>query len=361
MTRTRKTGRLLLGVLLALVVASTAGTASAADPPTARAAVSSVARTLVAPGTAVSASSAASWTAGGLIATSAPRTQAVSSSSGFVSVGGCTFYATSASAGAYCSSGVPGDVVTLAEYLHGRPFVPCRYFPLPEGMYLNAPVQPGGEWRLKACFQNVDMQRSWGGRSVEVEIFQQFVRDGEEPELPDYMDAFWNFQADRNYYPIPRISFGPSNPARVGAYTYFWTTWVEALDNGKEAEPDYRIRYNTGEGLMYLHATIHDVVIHPGLVEMGPIDCGKADVVFDVDASDAIPDSEGGSQPSECWTQYTHSTASRDDDTVQVRATAYWRVTVERPDGSVRASLGDFHYETNQRLAVAEIQTLTDW
>jgi hypothetical protein len=92
------------------------------------------------------------------------------------------------------------------------------------------------------------------------------------------------------------------------------------------------------------------------------VDCGKADVVFDPAARDAIPQDQGGSQPSRCWTRYTHSTASRDEHyTVQIRVVTYWHVTVLDANGAVRADLGTFHYVAKQRLGVAEVQTVVNW
>ncbi|HEY7044612.1 MAG TPA: hypothetical protein VH419_13160, partial [Nocardioidaceae bacterium] len=167
---------------------------------------------------------------------------------------------------------------------------------------------------------------------------------------------------ERNYYPLPRIGTGPSNMARVGSYQYFWATWVEALNTTKTTQPSFRIAYNTiSAGTVYLHATISDLTIHPGVDGMDNIACGRADVPFDPDAKDTIPQSKGGSQPSDCWTVYTHSSASEDNETVWLDGTATWHVQVEAPNGTPLAQLGDFHYVVTQRQAVGEVEPLTDW
>lgn len=106
---------------------------------------------------------------------------------------------------------------------------------------------------------------------------------------------------------------------------------------------------------------VHDVVIYPGVDGMDPVHCGLAIQRFDGRLGDAIPRSEGGSQPSRCWLKYSHSTAFSANQTVQIHADAYWRVTVETRDGQVLRRLGDFHYSAFQRLGVAEVQTLVDW
>lgn len=117
-----------------------------------------------------SSSSSSSWTAGGLIdgspgalparqlMTGAPGT----GSTGFAQVGACTFYATSASAGAYCGAGYGGpNPPSLQAWLAGRPFIPCRFFEVPTGMVINGGTAPGGHWMLKACFENVDPTKPW--------------------------------------------------------------------------------------------------------------------------------------------------------------------------------------------------------
>lgn len=318
---------------------------------------------------AISGAPLSAWTAGGLIEPSGRSQFAASSESGFGQVGGCVFYASSSSAGGYCATGggITGPAQSLAAWLHGQEFYRCRFMPVPDGMYINAPDRPGGRWMLKACFQNYELSEPWGGRDTTVEIFIQFVKNDEDLSrppytLPGYMEQFWDYQANRNYYPIPRISVGPKSYALVNTYTFFWTSWVDAIDSSKQVDPDYKIPYQTLTlGEVYLHAAIGKVTIHPGLQEMEKIECGKADVPFDPEASDYIPDSEGGDQPSECFTVYEHSTASRDEDTLQIRATAYWRVTVEDANGEILADLGLHHYEADQRMAVAEVQTLTGY
>lgn len=317
---------------------------------------------------AISGAPLPAWTAGGLIQPAASQFTAATSS-GFAQVGGCTFYASSSSAGGYCATGggISGPAQTLQGWLGGKKFYECRFIEVPHGMYINAPDRPGGRWMLKACFQNVDLGQPWGGQDVTVEIFVEFVEHDEDISkppytLPGYMEQFWDYQADRNYYPIPRISVGPKSYALVNTFTFFWTSWVDAIDSSKQVDPDYKIEYQTiSQGTVYLHAQIDEVTLHPGLREMEPIECGKADVPFDKDARDQIPDSEGGDQPSECFTVYEHSSAFKDTDTVQIRATAYWKVTVEDGNGTILADLGLHHYEADQRLAVAEVQSVAGY
>jgi hypothetical protein len=312
-----------------------------------------------------------SWTAGGLIGAnpgSFPTqrlTAGVSGNGGpgFAQVGACTFYATGASAGGYCGAGYGGPhPPSLQAWLAGRPFIPCRYFDVPAGMVINAGSAPGGRWMLKACFEHVDPTQPWGGRNMIVDIFGEWVPDGKDIDIPGYMETFWSHVAHENFYPVPRISVGPTQPALVDTYTFFWASWVKAQDSTQPAEENYRIAYNTlTEGMVYLHMRVHDVVINPGVEGMDPVHCGIARKQFDTGAPDAIPRSEGGSQDSECWLRYAHSTAFRDNQTVTIHADAYWHVTVETPGGQVLRDLGDFHYAAYQRLGVAEVQTLVDW
>ncbi len=338
-----------------LVAASSAGSAGDAPP-----------RHAVATADAAATVRSSSWTAGGLIDTSTAAPSPAVAPSGFAQVGGCTFYASSASAGGYCSSGGGSAIQapTLAAWLHGRTFYPCRFFPVPDGMVINAPSPNGGRWMLKACFTGFDLNRPWGGPDIHVEIAAQWVKDNEETRVPgdEYMDDFWSIQSDRNYYPLPRINYAPSTPFRVGNYSFFWATWVKALNSTKEARPEYRIPYNTTtQGTVWLHAKVENVRLYSGVEGSEPIDCGVANDAFDPNAHDAIPRSEGGDQESDCWTVFEHSTATEDRLTVQMRGQATWRVTVEDGSGQVLANLGDFSYTVTQRLAVGEVQNLVDW
>lgn len=315
--------------------------------------------------------SAGSWTAGGLIDANPASVGAEqltagvpgTGGTGFAQVGACTFYATSASAGGYCGAGYGGpNPPSLQAWLAGRPFIACRYFDVPAGMVINAGSAPGGRWMLKACFEHVDPGQPWGGRNIIVDIYGDWVPDHTDISIPGYMEDFWAHAAHENFYPVPRISVGPTQPALVGTYTFFWASWVKAQDSTTPAEENYRIAYNTlTQGTVYLHMRVHDVVIYPGVDGMDPVHCGIARKQFDTNAADAIPRSAGGSQDSECWLRYEHSTAFRDNQTVLIHADAYWHVTVESPGGQVLSDLGDFHYSAFQRLGVAEVQTLVDW
>jgi hypothetical protein len=311
-------------------------------------------------------SSSGPWTAGGLIETTAPPvSRAVAASSGFAQVGGCTFYASSSSAGGFCSAGgVTGVVQTLEAWLAGREFHPCRYTELPEGMVVNAPAPDGGRWMLRACFEGYDLSQPWGGTDISVEIRAQWVKDENrgETEIPGYMEEFWVVQSSFNYYPLPRINTAPSTPFRVGTYSFFWATWVEALDSSEATEPEFRIAYpTTTQGTVYLHAEVANVRIHPGVEGMEPVDCGAADIPFEREARDSIPRSEGGDQESDCWTVYEHSTATAERLSVRMEAEVTWQVRVEDGAGNPLADLGEPSYTMAQRVSVAEVQPLTDW
>lgn len=317
---------------------------------------------------AISGAPVSAWTAGGLITATGPATFAASGS-GVGQYGGCTFYASSSSAGAYCAAGngVTGPAQSLRAWLGGKPFYQCKFTPVPDGMYLNVPPRPNGTWMLKVCFQDYDLSLPWGGADTSVELFAQFVKSGERLDqppytLPGYMEQFWNYQTSRNFYPVPRISVGPKSYALVNAYTYFWTTWWDAIDSTKPAKSDYTVPVNTlTAGAVILHVRISEVTIHPGWPDMADINCGAADVPFDPHARDYVPRAEGGDQPSDCYTLYEHSSAPRDLQTVQIRATTDWHVTVEDGSGATIIDLGHFGYQAEQRLGVAEVQTLTGY
>ncbi len=316
---------------------------------------------------------AAGWTAGGLVSgVSAPRTAAVTASSGgsgIATVGGCVFYATSSSAGGYCPSGgtATGVPESLQHFLHrhGVPFTPCRFFPLPEGMVINHEEPPGGHFMIKACLSHVDLEKPWGGPNVDVVIYVQWVPKDKKQQwvdnVPQPIKDLWGEIGQGNYYPLPRIGSGPASPVRVGSYQYFWTTWVQAIDSSKSAEPNFDFDYNTfTQGTVTLHAELASFVIDPGQDGLPDIPCGKADVPFDPNERDTVPRSEGGSQPSECWTVYQHSSSSEENEVVKLTGKATWHVEV-RQGGQQLADLGLHSYTVRQRLAVGEVQPLTDW
>ena len=314
--------------------------------------------------------STGAWTAGGLIGgVSQPATSALSAGNGFASVGGCVFYASSTYAGGYCPSGGYSydgpQPPSLRKWLNGRAFTACRFTELPPGMVINAYEPPGGHFMLKTCLQGYDFARPWNDQHITVEIYAQWVPDEHFQEwthVDDWMETFWDVQSDKNYYPLPRISSGPSAPVRVGTYQYFWATWIAALNSREKAQPSFRVPYNTfTQGTVYLHAHLADFVIDPGQEGLEDVPCGQADVPFDPDARDSIPRSEGGDQESTCWTVYQHSSASEERGFVLIHGLATWRVTVENANGDVLASLGDHSYTVKQRLAVGEVQTLNDW
>lgn len=370
------TGALAMLMLLALPVAAsqpaaasaaTSGRSGAISAASAGGAPVAAARAARSPA-AITGAPVSAWTAGGLISSPRPTTYEASSS-GVGQYGGCTFYASSSSAGAYCAagSGITGPTQSLQGWLGGRPFYKCKFTPVPDGMYLNVPQRPDGSWMLMVCFQHVDMSQPWGGADTSVDLFTHFVKHGaklNQPpyKLPGYMEQFWDYQRSRNFYPVPRISVGPKSYALVNTYTFYWATWWDAIDSQQPAESDYTVDVNTlTAGTVKLHVRINEVTIYPGAPGLDPIPCGAADVPFQPQARDYIPAAEGGDQPSDCYTVYEHSSASLNDDLVQIRATTDWHVTVEDGGGNTVVDLGHYGYQAEQRLAVVEVQTLTGY
>jgi hypothetical protein len=313
---------------------------------------------------AASAAAVNGYSAGGLVATTGAPGPAAAAPSGFGSVGNCTFYATSALAGGYClSASAYARPESLREWLNGRPFVYCRYIDVPQGMWLHTVHdKPGGTWMLKICIEDVDFSRPWGGTGTSLEVYTEWVPDRVNTEIPDYMEQFWEIHDDRNYYPLPRLTVGPTNTAYVGNYTYFWARWVKEWgDVASTTQPWYRIPYRTSGGTVYLHARISDLTVDPGRPDMDAKQCGDALTSFDYQLDDYVPVEEGGEQPSRCWFVYSHSSADQEESgTVTVRATANWQVRVEDGAGNVRLNLGNHFYVIDRRVAVAEIQSIVD-
>lgn len=308
-----------------------------------------------------------SYTAGGLVPSTAAPGPAAEPVPAFGQVGNCTFYATPSQAGGYCISALGnGRPQSLREWLDGRPFVYCRYENIPEGMALKVKEKPGGRWLLKICIQDVDFSQPWGGRDTHLEVYSQWVEYGREIRIPPHMEQFWDVQDQRNYYPLPRIMVGPTQQAIVNTYTYYWPEWVESFDVPpgeplQETEPRYRVPYILDDGQrVYLIAEISDLVFYPGRPAMQEKHCGDATTEFRYDIEGEVPVEEGGTQPSRCWFIYDHSSANGEKGTVRVRATAHWQVRVEYADGSVALRLADQAYQIAQRVVIAEVQSNVD-
>lgn len=314
-------------------------------------------------------------TAGGLVqdvgadlvrvaSTPHPATAGSGIGDGYATVGNCSFYASNSMAGGYCYNGYYGKVPpTFEKWVHRHrhskhpDFWECKMV-RPGLLHMTTKKRPGEHLMLKVCAENIDENEPWGGRNIRFRMSKAWVEDGRDVTTPGWQQVFWEVQAARHPYPFPHIAMGPQYPASVGTYTYFWAEWVNAVDKSEveKAKPHQRSRYYAGPGYGYvfLDAQVTDVAIDPGQ-DLPVQHCGVALTEYDFDAPDAIPQSEGGSQESDCWTRYRHSSAT-DKDGIPLTATVHWKVTIQRPDGTVIAPLGTFSYEVTENVHVVEVQ-----
>ncbi len=330
-----------------------------------------------APATGVDAPAPSGATAGGLVQpttadpsalvglANAPRQGAAGGGDGYAEIGNCSFYASNSMTGAVCTEryGFGRDPISFKKWVwqhrHEKhpEFWKCKYIPPPKGMHPTR--RPGQHLMLKICASDIDENRPWGGIHVKFRMYKVWIDNGFDWHTPGWQETFWRVQSRRHPYPIPRIQSGPTYPALVGTYTYFWARWVEAINTTTPAKPDLTYGpYWTGGryGEVYIHSRVTDLVLHPGR-DLPKRHCGRAMKPFDYNAPDAIPRSEGGSQPSKCYVTYEHSSATGRVRMVKIAATVHWRVTIEDAEGNVIQPLGNFQFSVYQGLPVAEVQT----
>ncbi len=270
----------------------------------------------------------------------------------------CSMYVNSTGFGAYCTSGNAylGDGTpppTWRERLNGRPFVPCRNFPIPDGIHL--PQAPEGKkWVLRVTITDYDLNTYNGGNKAHLERAYVPVNAEEEAQCPepDYMDQFW--MKFKSTYPTPALVVKPTFTPRVNVPAFFSLT--------KESSEQYK---NTGE-LSGYYDPQHNLTMRGMVVEM-KVDPGDGTTPFtclmgttpadDPDGYDETQDPFH--QMNTCKHKYAKSSASQPDGMYTVKLTITWEVSywIGKDSGGWH-SIGKATVTAVQRLPVQEVQAI---
>ncbi|MBB5978599.1 hypothetical protein [Kribbella solani] len=275
----------------------------------------------------------------------------------------CNMYINSIGFGAYCSNGQPylGGAAkpppTWEERLRGRPFVPCRDFPIPPGIRL--PQAPEGKkWVLRVTITDYKLNTYDGGKDAHLERAYVPVGPAEEAQcpFPDYMEPFWYYF--KSNYPPPSLVVMPTFSPRVNIPAYFSLTAESAK---VEADP----KANPGAYSGYINPT-HNLSMRALVVEM-IVDPGDGTPAFkcpmgvtsvdDPDGYDETKDPDQQINP--CKHIYKKSSASQPDGMYTVKLTITWEAFywIGKDAGGWK-SIGTADVTAVQRLPVQEVQAI---
>jgi hypothetical protein len=274
----------------------------------------------------------------------------------------CSMYVNSVGFGAYCSSGksyLRGDAPpkTWRARLGGRPFIPCRDFPVPDGITLPAPPD-GKEWRLRITIEDYDLDSTNGGPRVHLERMIVPVGPNDREQCPDrgYMDAFW--WPFHTSYPDPALQVKPTYTPRVNVPAYFSLTRESSyiLRNDINRPDELLAGSYNGTQNLTMRGLVTKLKVDPGdgtggftcLMGLTPVD--------DDDSYDETKDPFN--QMSNCKHIYKRSSANQPDGMYTVKLTITWEVAywVGQANGWVK--IGDANVHAVQRLPVQEVQAI---
>ena len=274
----------------------------------------------------------------------------------------CSMYVNSNGFGAYCSSGQTlagfgGEIPTWRERLGARVFIPCRDFPVPEGISLPAPPE-GKTWVLRLTIADYDLNRTDGGKNVHVERMIVPVSDAQKDQCPahSYMDEFWD--EFHNTYPAPALQIKPTYTPRVNVPAYFSLTRESSmvLKTGDTPAANPNSAYWSGNLNLTMRALVGHMTVDPG-DGTKPFTClmgtGRAD--DDYDGYDEATDPFH--QMSTCKHIYKRSSASQPQSMYTVKLTITWDVSYWAGQ-QAWLPLGSADVHAIQRLPVQEVQAI---
>ena len=276
----------------------------------------------------------------------------------------CSMYVNSVGFGAYCSSGqayLGGPLPTWKEKLAGRPFIPCRDFPIPSGVHMPDPPE-GKKWALRITIVDYDINSYNGGLDAHLERAYVPIGAAERNQCPapEYMDQFWwQFEST---YPAPALQVMPIYTPRVNVPAYFSLTpessMIQKTDGRKVTSPEeldsgfFDPKHNlTMQGL------VTTMTIDPGDGE-SPFECRMGETPLDdPDGYDQTKDPFH--QMSTCKHIYKRSSANQPDAMYTVKLTITWTVYYwVGKDAGGWQKLGTADVHAVQRLPVQEAQAI---
>jgi hypothetical protein len=269
----------------------------------------------------------------------------------------CSMYVNSNGFGAYCSNttsgGNGGHLPTWRELMRGPVFIPCRDFPVPDGITL--PPPPAGKtWVLRLTIVDYNLDQYDGGPKAHVERAIVPVSDAERAQCPNvgYMDRFWNDFHEG--YPSPVLLVNPTYTPRVNVPAFFALTPESSyiLKNDPTADPD-SIYYGGGHNLT-MRAVVRLMTIDPG-DGTKPFTCLMGTTKIDDNGYDQ--NSDPFHQMNMCKYVYKRSSANQPDGMYTVKLTITWQVDYWRGDPGW-TPVGTAEVHAVQRLPVQEVQTI---
>lgn len=272
----------------------------------------------------------------------------------------CSMYVNAIGFGAYCSSGQAylggGHIPTWRERLGNRVFIPCRDFPIPEGIDLPDPPD-GKTWVLRITIVDYDLDFTNGGPNVHLEraIVPVGPEDRNQCPTRGYMDRFW-WQFDSSY-PEPALQVKPTYIPRVNIPAYFSLTRDSSYILKNVGRPE---DLNSG-----FYDNTHNLTMR-GLVGKMTVDPGDGSPKFTcpmgatpVDDADGYDETKDPfNQMSTCKHVYKRSSANQPDGMYTVKLTITWEVSywVGRSRGWI--PIGTANVSAVQRLPVQEVQAI---
>ncbi|MEV8371252.1 hypothetical protein AB0P21_00845 [Kribbella sp. NPDC056861] len=275
----------------------------------------------------------------------------------------CSMYVNSIGFGAVCSSSVPyipgvnsPPPPTWRERLNGNVFIPCRDFPIPEGIKLGK-APDGKSWVLRVRIEDYNLDKFNGGDSVHLERMFVPVSGAERDQCRDmeYMDQFW--REFGSIYPPPALQIKPTYTPRVNVPAYFSLTRESSMvlqntgDPGAMDSAYYDATHN-----LTMRGLVTELLVDPG-DGTAPFTCalgvGKMDDGFDGYDEKADP----FHQMSTCSHKYQKSSASQPDGMYTVKLKLTWTVSYWK-GGPDWVKVGTATIDAVQRLPVQEVQSI---
>jgi hypothetical protein len=269
----------------------------------------------------------------------------------------CSMYANAVGFGAFCSNGQVGEGATPPKWknrLHaGQVFVPCRDFPVPEGITLPAPPE-GKHWVLRLTIVDYDLDTIDGGKDAHLERAIVPISDEEARQCMgkgSYMDQFWTFFDET--YPAPALQIDPTYTPRVNVPAYFTLTHDSSYMLKNFGDDLDMVNYGPDERLT-MRAMVAFIDIDPG--DGTPkFTCLGQVLPLGFDGYDETKDPFH--QINGCSHVYKRSSANQPDGMYTVKLTIHWQVDYWRNNQNW-TRVGDPVIHAVQRLPVQEVQAI---
>lgn len=273
----------------------------------------------------------------------------------------CAMYVNSIGFGAFCSSGEAyfgggSPPPTWKQRLGNNIFIPCRDFPIPDGIKLGKPPE-GKDWVLRVTIEDYDLNTVGGGDNVHLEraITPVSAQERDQCREEPYMNEFWaTFDSS---YPDPALQVKPTYTPRVNIPAYFSLTRESSMIfHTQQDDPELNSAFYDGTHNLTMRGLVTSMKVDPG-DGTEPFTCamgvGRVDDGFDGYDDHADP----FHQMSICSHKYAKSSASQPDGMYTVNLTITWTVAYWT-GGPEWKTIGKADIHAVQRLPVQEVEAI---